>query len=177
MIPPITAVLITREDVWPTAIRSVLGSNFPFAEVLIQCRCPDIFTRYTLAQQAHSDIIYVQDDDCVVNIDELWSHYNGSITNAITEERYNHYAGTGVTLIGWGAFFPKSMIDFTRWTERFGPVDPIEADRIFTYLHQPHNTHIMRIHELPRHSRMLSNQPGHDKRCNELIQQLRKIST
>ena len=169
---PITAVLITREAHWRAGAN--LGT-FPFAEIMCQTQCPNVLQRFELAQQAQHDIIYVQDDDVTINIAELWSHYDGRLTNAITAERQRRYAGTGVTLMGWGSFWPKSMLNFTRWTARYGPLDPMYVDYIFTYLNQPHNTHVMRIHELPRHGRMISCQPGHNQKVNEMITMLHTL--
>ena len=60
-----------------------------------------------LAAKAKNDIIYVQDDDCFVNHQELLCKYNGRLTNSMTPHHFQAYKDTGATLVGWGCFFPK----------------------------------------------------------------------
>lgn len=143
-----TAVLITKEKEYP---KEVLDSLPEFEEVLIEVNCPNILRRYELASQARNNLIYVQDDDCIADVEKLESLYNGQITNAMTEHHFNWYGGSGITLIGWGAFFPKDMINFDRYLDKY-PIDELflrEADRVFTFLNQPHNSFVMDINILP----------------------------
>lgn len=144
--PKVTAVLITREESYPRDI----AINYPFEQVLIKTHCANVNDRYEMALSARNDLIYFQDDDAEINSRELWKHYNGRITCAMTPYHLNYYKGTGMTLVGWGAFFPKSMIDFTLWTKTYGPLPPQEADRVFTFLNQPHNPIVMPIRKVER---------------------------
>lgn len=171
----VSAVLITRENEWPTDIKL----DFEFDEVLVMTHCPSLACRFQLAQQARNEIIYVQDDDCQIDIKELWTHYDGRLTNAIKWGHQQIYAGTGVTLIGWGCFFPKSLIDFSRWTAQYGDIVQgglaHEVDRIFTYLAQPHNTVRIPIEDLTRTRAMSRDNPDHYRSKDRVIGMLKEL--
>lgn len=142
-----TCVLITKKSEYP---KEVLAS-LDFDEVLIETECPSIYRRYELALKAKNDLIYVQDDDCIVDPQLIFEKYYGLITNAMTPHHFEAYKNTGITLVGWGAFFPKHMIDFTKYLEKY-PKDDLflsQTDRIFTYLNQPFNSIVMDIQHLP----------------------------
>ncbi len=137
----VTAVLITRDKEYPKEI-NLEG----FGEVIIKTESPHVFQRYLEAENAKNDIIYFQDDDCIVDYKTLYRQYNGFITSGITEHHLNAYRGSGVTLVGWGCFFPKSMLtNIGKYIERYGADAHLlrESDRIFTYLNQPHNNIVM----------------------------------
>ena len=170
----VTAVLITREDTWPRHHASL--GTFPFANVIVVPRCPDILTRWTTALTAKTDTIYVQDDDATIDIDDLWARYDGkTITNVMTPDRIKRYAGTGVTLIGWGAFFPKSLIDFSLWHYVYGAVPLMHADYVFTY-NKPHNTHLLPIRFAPRHARMLSSHKDWNPSVDDVLHKLSHLT-
>lgn len=157
-----TAILITKEKEYP---KEVLDSLPFFDEVIIETNCPNILRRYELAEKARNDIIYVQDDDCTIDVKELFYKYNDRITNAITQHHIDWYKDTGITLIGYGAFFPKQMIDFSWYIDKYG-IDALlltQADRVFTYLNQPHNSIVMDINNLPTATLgdRMSTSPGH----------------
>lgn len=173
-----TAVLITKEKEYPKVI---LDSLPPFDEVIIETECPSVLRRYEIAQRAHNELIYVQDDDCIVDVLELYKHYNGQLTNAISSHHFNFYQGTGITLIGWGAFFPKKMVDFSPYIDQYGITNLLltQADRVFTYLNQPHNSIVMDINHLPTamaEGRM-STSAGHWDKLEQIKQQLYGLPT
>lgn len=143
-----TAILITKEKEYPKEILSKLPK---FDEVIIETECPSILRRYELAQKARNTIIYVQDDDCIIDVDRLYNYYNGRITNAISQHHKDWYKGAGITLIGYGAFFPKQMVNFDKYLDVYGvtPLFLTQADRVFTYLNQPFNSVVMDITHLP----------------------------
>lgn len=145
---PATCILITKEKQYP---QEILDSLPEFDEVIIKTECPSVLMRYELAKQAKNDIIYVQDDDCIADVEFLWERYAGKITNAMTEGHYRAYWGSGITLIGWGTFFPKSMVNFDEYIDVYGITLILlsQADRVFTYLNQPFDTHVLPIHHLP----------------------------
>ena len=149
----ITAVLITRDKEYPKEIDTSW-----FDEVLIKTESPSVYERYLLAEKAKNDIIYFQDDDAIVDYKEIWRHYNGQLTNGITRAHQNNYRETGVTLVGWGCFFPKKMLkNLDRYIEKYGKDRHLlrEADRIFTYLTKPHNTINLNHHDFrPQVNRM-----------------------
>lgn len=172
----VSAVLITRDSEYPRDVTL----NAAFAETIVETHCPHVFRRFERAAEAKHDIVYVQDDDCIIDILRLSRHYNGLITHAITHGHRLIYRGTGVTLIGWGAFFPRSFavafLDQQRyWREKFGDeVFEMEADRMFTFQHQPHNTVVMPITELARRVRM-SHRPDHYQTRDSIFKTLRSL--
>src|SRR3990167_1445415 len=134
----ITFVGITTEKEYPKEIDTSW-----FDEVLIRTESPSVYERYLLAAQAKNDIIYVQDDDCLVDYQELWKYYNGQITNGMTAHHQSNYRSSGVALVGWGCFFPKEMLkNIDKYIAKYGVDAHLlrEADRIFTYLNQPFNS-------------------------------------
>src|SRR3990167_9658135 len=149
----ITFVGITTEKEYPKEIDTSW-----FDEVLIKTESPSVYERYLLAAKARNDIIYVQDDDALVDYKTIWDHYNGQLTNAITRVHQNNYRETGVTLVGWGCFFPKSMLkNLQIYIDKYGVDKHLlrEADRIFTFFNKPHNTiNLNHIDFRPQISRM-----------------------
>lgn len=169
----VTAVLITRDSKYPEQIK--LDG---FGEVIIKTNCPNIYTRYTEAEKAKNDIIYVQDDDCVVDYRELAKHYNGKLTNGITEHHQLYYHGTGVTLVGWGCFFPKEMLkNIQKYVDKYGKDAHLmrETDRIFTYLNQPHNSVIMDHNDFAPQVGRMWNQAEHWDSMRQAIAKLRLL--
>ena len=174
----VTAVLITREREWPRD--AVL--NFPFHEVIIEERCPGVHRRFELALQAKGDIIYVQDDDCRIDIPALWNHYDGKMTYAITPAHkriYDELCGSRACLIGWGCFFPRELADPARWkpyTDVHGPIPSIEADRVFTWYAGERNAVVMPIEMLRRQQAMSRDNKDHYTSRDRIIRQLKEIS-
>jgi hypothetical protein len=142
----ISCILICKEPEYPKLVLERLDLGF-FDEIVIETNCPHIYRRYELAKKANNSIIFTMDDDCLVNYQVLFRHYNGQITNTMTKPFIPHYEKMGCTLVGWGCYFPKSMLTcFDKYIERYGEDDPHllrEADRIFTLLNKPFNTIIM----------------------------------
>ena len=172
----ITAVLITKHKEYPQVILDRLHG---FDEVIIKTESPSVYTRYLEAQKAKNDIIYVQDDDCFVNYQELFSHYNGQLTNSMTPHHFQAYKDTGATLVGWGCFFPKSMLAvFQKYIDKYGQDFHLsrEADRIFTVLNQPHNTKIMPHEDLLQSSDRMSFEPNHYIWAKEAIQKAKLLT-
>lgn len=174
---PVTAVLITRERAWPSEARV----DFPFESTVIEAQAPYVYRRFELAAQATTEHVYVQDDDCELDVDHLWQHYRrvdkGMLTNAITRGHQAMYAGTGVTLIGWGCFFPTAfaklfVLHAAEWVRRFGEdVFKRECDRMFTWNFRPHQNVAMPIRQF-RNAWALSNQPGHYQLRDRVIKEL-----
>jgi len=145
----ISCVLIHHGKEYPKLVFERLTLGF-FDEIIVETECPHIYRRYELAKKAANDIIYVQDSDCLVNYQVLFSKYDGRITNTMTLPFQKRYEEMGCTLVGWGAFFSRDRISvFDKYIARYGNDDPHllrEADRIFTYLNKPFNT-IIQPHE------------------------------
>lgn len=169
-----SAVLITKEKKYP---QDVLDSLKEFDEIIVKTESPSIYQRYLLAGQARHDIIYVQDDDCLTDYRALWEHYDGRLTNAMTEHHKGYYRGAGITLVGWGCYFPKQMLNsLDKYIGRWG-VDSLllrEADRAFTYLNQPHNEIIMPHVDLRQEGRM-SHERTHYASMRLMLDKLRLL--
>jgi hypothetical protein len=148
----ISCVLICKEKEYPKIVMERLTLGF-FDEILVYTECPSVYERYKLAKRAKNDVIYVQDSDCLVNYQILYSKYNGDITNTMTDQFQQFYEPLGCTLVGWGTFFPKSLLSvFKKYIDRYGEDEHLlrEADRIFTYLNKPFNTIMMPHEDLKR---------------------------
>jgi hypothetical protein len=173
----VSAVLITREPEWPVEARV----DFPFAQSIVVPSCPSVFRRFEIAADAACETVYVQDDDVRLDIQALWTHYDGRITNVMPAGFQRMYAGTGVTLIGWGAFFPRSMAQtFVRqqdfWRREFGDqVFETEADRFFTFSHRPFNQIHMERLEMRRPGCM-SDRPDHYNVRQRVFNRLKEMS-
>lgn len=172
---PATAVLITTAKEYPQGL-----INFEdFDEVLIKTECPSIYDRYILASKARNQIIYLQDDDCIVDYKDLFKSYNGQITNTMTPGHYANYREKGMTLVGWGCFFPKKMLqNISNYSGVYGVDAHLlrEADRIFTYLNQPFNTIITPHEDLPQENRMSTTDPMHYEYVNQVLEKLRQLN-
>ena len=113
-----------------------------FDEVIIQKDVGNqVYTRYEGIVRASNDIIYTQDDDCLIdNIKELISLYEEDtiIANA-NPPSIRKYKDTGICLIGYGSIFNKSLIGkMENFRIKLGDDDLFnrEADRIFTYFNK-----------------------------------------
>jgi hypothetical protein len=159
----ITACLITKEKEYPKLVLERLTLGF-FDEILIKTESPSVYQRYLLAKEAKNEIIFLQDDDCMLNYQNLFKTYNGQLTNAMPKEFKEKYDSMGCTLVGWGCFFPKSMLSvFDKYISRYGEDEHLlrEADRIFTYFNKPFNTLIQPHEDLPRAKEGMFNEPHH----------------
>ncbi len=145
--------------------------------------------RFEAAKLASNDVIYTQDDDCLIhNIDSLIQMFDEEhlICN-ITPFHYNLYrhltVGRGeITLLGWGSIWDRRWVDFSRYLE-FYPADErfmIEADRIFTAsLQRPHHYLLTDtdISELPSAHEMmaLSQRRSHFDELKLCVTRLRTV--
>lgn len=166
----VSAILITREKKYPIKIEG-------FDEIIIKTESPSVYQRYLEATKARNEIIYFQDDDAIVDFNELWKHYDGRLTNGTTQHHQSYYKDSGITLVGWGCFFPKKMLSvFSKYIEKYGADEQLfrEADRIFTYLNQPHNTIIQKHEDLNQVNRM-SHEGNHYSSLTTVLKKLQTI--
>lgn len=134
------------------------------------------YARYTCAQRSANDIIYTQDDDCVVeNLGEIYEKFVSDperITHSGTDyyERdipNNIFGSTQMSMAGWGSFFNKNWISVLEWyISKYGKDYCFyrETDRIFSILQGKHSNFVPgRIREFPNaHTEMaLSEQSDH----------------
>lgn len=172
---PVTAVLITREKQWPCGLPTTP------AEIMLETECPNVFRRFEIAAEARTQNVFVQDDDVTLDVEELWKHYDGRITNVMPIQFQRMYAGTGVTLIGWGSFFPRSMArTFVAqqkfWRNKFGnEIFETEADRFFTFSHRPFNNIHMPFEQVRRPGCM-SDRPEHYRVRDMIFKTLKEMA-
>ena len=167
----ISCVLITREEYFPEIILDRLDLDF-FDEILIYNKCSSVYHRYLSAAKAKNDLIYVQDDDCMVNYQVLFQKFDGRLTNTMTKEFQKKYEDKGCTLVGWGCYFPKSMLSvFDKYIAKYGVDQHLlrEADRIFTHLNKPWNTVIQPHEDLFQDESRMGYQQNHEESAREAI--------
>jgi hypothetical protein len=174
----ISAILIHHGKEYPKLVWERLTLGF-FDEIIVENECPHIYRRYELARKAANEIIYVQDSDCLVNYQVLFSKYDGRITNTMTLPFQQKYESTGCTLVGWGAYFSRDKISvFDKYIERYGMDDHLyrEADRIFTYLNKPFNTIIQPHEDLFQNEERMSSPNNIEFHFASATEALRKCS-
>ena len=150
----VTAVLIQwkRQHNLPRIIESL---NLPFiSEILIRdnSKCKNIacYGRYWLARKAKNDIVYTQDDDCVVDVNKIYKEFlkddskmaAGTIQGFVDVVDDFTYGSKQLGLVGWGAFFKKKWINILdKYTHVYGTDECFyrEADRIFSILLGKHH--------------------------------------
>lgn len=176
--PKISCILITKKSVYPEIILERLTCTDFFDEIIIVNESSAVYNRYLAAKKAKNELIFVMDDDCMVNYQELFKHYNGQITNAIPKDFQKKYEGLGCTLVGWGAYFPKTMLGvFDKYIERYGVDNHLlrEADRIFTFLNQPFNQVDLRHEDLFQDDTRMGYQPDHYKSMHEALEKCKAL--
>jgi len=115
----VTAVIVTRGD---CDLEPILDSLI-FDKVCIWNNRVAIdygaYGRYVaIRDHLHTDVVYTQDDDCIVKPDDQWrlldAYEPGTLTAVMPPERIDY---RDTVLIGWGAIFDRSMPDaaFARW--------------------------------------------------------------
>lgn len=152
----ITAVVVTKGGQPLSEIRESLKA---FGELLIwdnsfEADCK-VFGRYMAAQRATNDVIYVQDDDCVVDAEAICRRYERGVVTCNWPEPHrsvnaNLYRG-GIALVGWGAVFHKSALDVFDTFREMWDFDELflrECDRVFTALNRTKLIEVP-LHHLP----------------------------
>ena len=136
----ISACLVSREPIDPQILKTLEG----FGEVIIGDGSRGPYGRFEAVKKAKFDIIYSQDDDCVVDIPALMSQWDGHFISNMKRNREAEYPGQ-VTLTGWGCMFRKELIGvLDKYTSRWG-FDPLfmrECDRVFPGLNKHKNVFV-----------------------------------
>lgn len=177
MTEKISCIIITREPELNPLVLERIDLDF-FDEILIINNCQSVYHRYLAAAKAKNDIIYVQDDDCLVNYQVLFAKYNTQLTNTMTKPFIEKYKDMGCTLVGWGCYFPKSMLSvFDRYIAKYGVDAHLlrEADRIFTFLTYPWNTVVQPHEDLYQHPDRMGYQPNHHQSMNEALEKCKNL--
>lgn len=141
----ISAVVVTRGGHYRLDA-DMMASLAPFDEVLIwdnswAAKDVKVYGRFACAMLARNERVYVQDDDCVVDAAKVaTSALPGKVVCNMPMDRRAEYAGTGVSLIGWGTVFDRSLVapSFAAYLAQY-PQDDLferECDRLFTYVNR-----------------------------------------
>jgi hypothetical protein len=89
-----------------------------------------VFGRYSAIQYASSDVIYVQDDDCVTPAREIAEAYEPCrLVANMPRSRWDGYPDS--TLVGWGAIFDRDLPGLA--FERQAIFDVVESDPDWFY--------------------------------------------
>jgi hypothetical protein len=129
----VSAIIVTRGDVELGPCLSSLDAD----EVIIRRGHGGVWERWEAAMSARHDVVYVQDDDCVVDFAGVIAAYDEArvTCNMLTSHRSDYR--DDIALVGWGCVFHKVMLSsFGQYLMRF-PEDELflrEADRVFTGL-------------------------------------------
>jgi len=153
----VTAVIVTRGD----HDLSPILAHLPFDDVIVwdnsaRPEALKVFGRYAAIEEAKNEIIYTQDDDCIVRAPDLLGQYeDGLIVTNVPRQRRRLY-NDGVTLVGWGAVFHRRLLEPLNRYLACWPRDDLflrECDRVFTGLNRS------RCVEVPFHSFDYSDAP------------------
>jgi hypothetical protein len=147
----ISAVIVTKGDQDLSQIISAL----PFDDLVIWDNSKRlnymVYGRYLAVAEAKYDVIYTQDDDCLVpNAKVMLPAYtDGEILCNVSPEHQHDYRKLPFTLVGWGAFFHRRLLTcFRRYWSHY-PDDALfrrECDRVFTGLNRHRNLWVGREH-------------------------------
>lgn len=115
-----------------------------FDEIIIQKDAGNrVYTRFEGIMRAKNDVIYTQDDDCIVeNLKELLENYEKGMivanSDSMSRVKYAQLGGN-ICLIGYGSVFDKKLIDvlddFKEWIDEKN-VFYRDCDRVFTWLNK-----------------------------------------
>lgn len=141
----VSACLVSPKAIDPQILATLSG----LGEVIVGRGDSGVYGRYEAIAQAKYDIIYTQDDDCVVDVPALTQEWDGHFISNMKVFRAPEYPGN-LTLIGWGAMFRKDLVDFSKYYARYRKDEFFlrECDRIFTGL-TTHKTVFVDVENLP----------------------------
>lgn len=137
----VSAVIVTKGD---KDIQPILNT-LPFKDIVVwdnskKSEDSKVYGRYLALNEARYNLVYTQDDDCIVDIESVIKAYTGYgvVCNMPQDRRREYY--DGIQLVGWGCVFRKDLAAtaFSKYLSAF-PLDELflrECDRVFTYLNK-----------------------------------------
>lgn len=147
----VSACLITwkRQYNLPEIIKSLVKWDF-IDEILITDHSKSdnlmSYGRYELAKRARNEIVYFQDDDCLIeNLDEIYNKFTSSPNSICHSGTKNYenvindniYGDSQMALAGWGSFCKKEWFTvLDKYIDKYGKDYCFlrETDRIFSLL-------------------------------------------
>lgn len=147
--------------------------------------------RYLAISQSKNDIIFTVDDDCIpLNIQELWEtyiklRYKGKerIVNNMKTGALKKYKNFGQTMVGWGTFMPKNVINVLNEYIKIYGIDTLlirDTSRIVTGLYGRWHSIEAKIEEFPSASNSdiaLWKQDCHIKNRRESIKRVNYLKS
>lgn len=171
----ISACLVSRDPIDERILKSLEG----FGELIIGDGSVGACGRYDAVARAKYDIIYTQDDDCLVNIEALLQLWDGNFVANMVPTRLEPCFNNN-TLTGWGSLYRKNLVQvaFDKYLKHY-PKDALfflGADRIFSGL-SPHALVCVGLEDLPNAlaPNRLCKRPYHYKIRSEIQQRLAVI--
>lgn len=167
--------------VWDNSMQDINRPEYANLHYIAPLEDHKVYGRYCAALSAKHDTIYVQDDDCLIDPLALLALYTDKmkVLCNMTEKHSAHpYYKWRIKLVGFGAFFQKSMVNFDSYTAQF-PMDDlfmIECDRAFTALNVCVEAHVP-ITQMPYSGDQdrLWRLPDHGTRMQEINRRMRHI--
>lgn len=107
----VTAVIVTRGDVDLTMIAQSMPKDI--ARLVIWDNSREVvnlgvYGRYAALERAETNVCFVQDDDCLINVSAIIEAYEpGRIVANMPQSRWNDYPDSA--LLGWGSVFDKDL--------------------------------------------------------------------
>ena len=179
----VTAVLVKYQR--PEELDTIcdhLGTFDFIDEILIHDNTEEnimCYGRYKTALKAKNETIYVQDDDCIIDVQKLYDKYDRTkLINGMKKSHMLTYSGVD-SMAGWGMFFEKSWIKILdKYINKFGEDDILirESDRIFTGLLE-RETVVINVEDFPSATSKsaLYRQPSHYEYKVKALERLRQI--
>src|ERR1035437_1436657 len=130
----VSACLVSREPIPACVLESLTG----FGEIIVGDGTHGVIARYEAVRMAKFDVVYSQDDDCLVNLDRLISGWDGRFVSYFNTAQNRRYP-RGPEYLGYGSFFKKSLVrTLDLYTTKWGVDDLLrrECDRVFTRMNR-----------------------------------------
>ena len=104
----VSAVVVSRMD---RPIGEVLDSILPHVEELIVVRGHEgVWERWQAVERCACDVVYVQDDDAIVNVPAVLASYDPAYVTCNMPLDHRRDYPDGIALVGWGCVFRKQML-------------------------------------------------------------------
>jgi hypothetical protein len=126
-----SAVIVTRGDVALGPVIDAIDAD----EIIIRRGHSGVWERYQAALTARNEIVYTQDDDCVVDVAAVLAAFESPlVTCNMPMDRRPEYQD-GIALVGWGSVFHQRAVEGLFSWDR-DDLFRRECDRVFTAMNR-----------------------------------------